>query len=129
MFPFKLILCLLILGMTSCQHVSDVSARSQTRSSYLQQAINYLVNYTATETETHMDMNDIGSRVAAIAYEKLTENLGRCNYVEEAFVFMKKANNDTRHQWFLLGNHLVINSLLLVLFSQLGHTHNTAMII
>lgn len=83
MLPFKLILCFLILGMTSCQHVSDVPARSQTRSSYLQQAINYLVNYTATETESHMDMNDIGSRVAAIAYEKLTENLGRCNYVEK----------------------------------------------
>lgn len=71
-----LVLCLLIMGVVSSHRVPDVS-RSQRGSSFLQQAIRYLVNYTAAEAEAHMDMNNIGSRVAAIAYEKLTENLGR----------------------------------------------------
>ena len=72
-----LILCLLILGTTSSEHISNVS-HSQTGSSLLQQAIKYLVDYTASEAEAHLDMNNMESRVAGIAYEKLTEKLGRC---------------------------------------------------
>ena len=76
-FSFKLvILCSTILGLVSCQDVADVP-HSQTGSSLLQQAVGYLVNYTASEAKAHMDMYNIGSTVAAIAYEKLTEKLGR----------------------------------------------------
>ena len=43
----------------------------------LQEAIKYLVNYTASEAKTRLNMNNIGSTVAAIAYQELTEKLGR----------------------------------------------------
>ena len=75
-FSFTLVvLCLPIL--VGSQDVADVT-HSHIGSSLLQQAVRYLVNYTATEARAHMDMYNIGSTVAAIAYEKLTEKLGRC---------------------------------------------------
>ena len=81
-FSFTLVLC---LGFASSQDVADVP-HPQTGSSLLQQAVRYLVNYTASEARAHMDMDNIGSTVAAIAYEKLTEKLGRHNiHVVEAF--------------------------------------------
>ena len=71
-----LVLCSLMLGVVCSQHVVDVP-RSQGGSGLLQQAIKYLVNYTAAEAEARLDMNNIGSTVAAIAYHELTEKLGR----------------------------------------------------
>lgn len=72
----SLVLCLLMLGIASSQYVADVS-RSRWGPGLLQQAIRYLVNYTAAEAEERLNMNNIGSTVAAIAYEELTEKLGR----------------------------------------------------
>ena len=57
-------------------HHRDIS-NHQGGSGLLQQAIKYLVNYTAAEAEARLDMNNIGSTVAAIAYHELTEKLGR----------------------------------------------------
>ena len=71
-----LVLCSLMLGVVCSQHVVDVP-RSQGGSGLLQQAIKYLVNYTAAEAEARLDMNNIGSTVAAIVYHELTEKLGR----------------------------------------------------
>ena len=77
-FSFTLVLCSITLGLASSQ---DVAAPSHTGSSLLQQAIRYLVNYTAAEARAHMDMYNLGSTVAAIAYEKLTEKLGKHTYM------------------------------------------------
>ena len=57
-------------------HHGDIS-NHQGGSGLLQQAIKYLVNYTAAEAEARLDINNIGSTVAAIAYHELTEKLGR----------------------------------------------------
>ena len=71
-----LVLCSLMLGMACSQNVPDV-LNPRGGSGLLQQAIKYLVNYTASEAEARLDMNNIGSTVAAIAYQELTEKLGR----------------------------------------------------
>ena len=65
-----------ILTMVSGREVADVP-RSRRGSNPLQQAIAHLVNYTTAEAEERLDINRIGSTVAAIAYQKLKERLGR----------------------------------------------------
>ena len=54
-------------------------SHTERASSLLQQAITYLVNYTAAEAKAHMDAYNLASRVAAIAYDKLTDKLGMWN--------------------------------------------------
>lgn len=75
---FILVLCSLMLGIVSSS--ADVS-RLRRGSGLLQQAINYLVNYTATEAEAHLDMKSIGSTIAGIAYQELTKKLSKNLYV------------------------------------------------
>ena len=69
------VMCLPMFSIAT-SHRGDISNR-QGGSGLLQQAIKYLVNYTAAEAEARLDMNNIGSTVAAIAYHELTEKLGR----------------------------------------------------
>ena len=71
------ILVLFLLTLVSSQSVADVSSHYQQRSRLLKQAIEHLVNYTTTEAKTHLDLYNIESAVAAIAYEQLTKKLGR----------------------------------------------------
>lgn len=65
-----------MLGVVGNQEVGDVSPVNK-GSNYLQQAIQNLINYTAIEVEAHLDMNDIGSTIAAIAYQKFTAKLSK----------------------------------------------------
>ena len=74
----RLVLYLLILGIARSQKVQEMS-HTERASSLLQQAITYLVNYTAAEAKAHMDAYNLASRVAAIAYDKLTDKLGMWN--------------------------------------------------
>lgn len=74
--PFVLVT---ILGAVGSQEVGDVSP-SQRSSMLLQEAVRNLINYTAMEVEARLDMNDIGSTVAAIAYQKVTKKLGKYMY-------------------------------------------------
>ena len=76
---FAVVSYLLVLGTVSSQDVKYVP-HSRRDSGLLQQAIKYLVNYTAAEAEASLDMNNIGSTVAAIAYQEFTEKLGRKMY-------------------------------------------------
>ena len=76
---FAVVLCLLVLGIVGSQDVTYVP-HSQRDSGLLQQAIKYLVNYTTAEAEASLDMNNIGSTVAAIAYQEFKEKLGRKMY-------------------------------------------------
>ena len=69
------VMCLPMFSIATSHH-GDIS-NHQGSSGLLQQAIKYLVNYTAAEAEARLDMNNIGSTVAAIAYHELTEKLGR----------------------------------------------------
>ena len=66
---------LLILGAMG-SHEVDVSP-SHKGSAFLREAVKNLINYTAIEVEAHLDMNDIGSTIAGIAYQKLTTKLGK----------------------------------------------------
>lgn len=83
---YTLAVCLLILGEVSSHDVADVYPSwrnsdvpsSQRGSGVLQQAIKYLVNYTASEAKASLNMHNIGSTVAAIAYQELTEKLSKC---------------------------------------------------
>ena len=72
----KLLFALVLFILVS----SHDAANSPSSPDLLQQAIKYLVNYTASEAKTRLDMNNIGSTVAAIAYQDLTEKLGRHKY-------------------------------------------------
>ena len=74
-------MCLLILGAESADHVVgshklDVSP-SNKGSTFLREAVRNLINYTAIQVEARLDMNDIGSTIAGIAYQKLTTKLGK----------------------------------------------------
>lgn len=69
-----LVLVICTLTLVSSQEV----AHSRRGSTVLQQAIKNLINYTATEAEARLDKNNIGSIIAAIAYQELTAKLGRC---------------------------------------------------
>ena len=73
-----LVLCLVAMCLVTSQDATDTD---DPQSSPLQQAVKYLVNYTAIEAGQHMDMYNIGSTIAAIAYDKLMEELGKymCN--------------------------------------------------
>ena len=72
---FVLDMSLLILGVVESHEIGPgVSHKGYT---FLQEAVRNLINYTAVEVEAHLDMNDLGSTVAAIAYQKLTEKLGK----------------------------------------------------
>ena len=114
---FTLVLYSIILGLASSQ---DVATPSHTGSGLLQQAIRYLVNYTAAEATAYMDMYNLGSTVAAIAYEKLTEKLGRhiCN--TSTNIEIKNAP-PIRYLIFLLCSFL--------LSTQFIHTQGIVMII
>ena len=70
-----LVACLLILSEVSSHDVADVS-HPQRGSTLLHQAIKHLVNYTASEAKASLDMYNMGSTVAAIAYQQLNEKLG-----------------------------------------------------
>ena len=72
---FILVVCLLILDSMGSQEVAGVST-AQKGSTFLQDAIRNLINYTAIEVEARLDMNDIAGTVAAIAYQKVTAELG-----------------------------------------------------
>ena len=48
---------------------------SHKRSTFLREAVRNLINYTAIEVQAHLDMSDIGSTVAGIAYQKLIAKL------------------------------------------------------
>ena len=71
----KLIVVLVLFGLITGHNAADTAI--QNGSGLLQQAIKYLVNYTASEAKTRLDMKSIGSTVAAIAFQELTEKLGR----------------------------------------------------
>ena len=73
-----LLLCLVTMCLVTGQDAADMN---DPQTNLLHQAVRYLVNYTASEAGQHMDMYDIGSTVAAIAYDKLIEQLGKyaCN--------------------------------------------------
>jgi len=73
---FALIICLLILHEISGYDVADVP-HLQRGPILLHRAVKHLVNYTASEAKASLDMNSIGSTVAAIAYQKLNEKLGQ----------------------------------------------------
>ena len=70
----------LLLVAVSSHEVGDV-APSNRGSTFLREAVKNLINYTAIEVQAHLDMNNIGSTIAAIAYKKLTENLGKYNII------------------------------------------------
>ena len=72
----KLLFALVLLILVSSHDAANMSP-SRSGPDLLQQAIKYLVNYTASEAKTRLNMNNIGSTVAAIAYQELTEKLGR----------------------------------------------------
>ena len=69
-------MCLLVVGAFA-SHEVDVPS-SHKGSTFLREAVKNLINYTALEIEAHLDMNDIGSKIAGIAYQKLTTKL--CKY-------------------------------------------------
>ena len=71
----KLIVVLVLFSQVIGHDAADMAI--QNGSGLLQQAIKYLVNYTASEAKTRLDMQGIGSTVAAIAFQELTEKLGR----------------------------------------------------
>jgi len=96
-FFYTIVVCLLVLDGVSSNDVadvypsrwgSDVSSSSQ-RESSLQQAIKYLVNYTASEAKASLDMYSIGSTVAAIAYQELTDKFGMCIHSYLASIIAK----------------------------------------
>ena len=72
-----LVTSLLILGAVGNHAVRDVSPSSR-GSTFLQEAVKNLVNYTAIEVEARLDKDDIANTVAAIAYQKVTAKIGKC---------------------------------------------------
>lgn len=70
-------LCLCLLTLSAVVgHKIDVST-SHKGSTFLREAVKNLINYTAIEVEAHLDMNEIGSTIAGIAYQKLTTKLSK----------------------------------------------------
>ena len=76
----KLFFALVLFILVGSHDAADMDP-SRSTPDLLQQAIKYLVNYTASEAKTRLDMNNIGSTVAAIAYQELTEKLSKYKYI------------------------------------------------
>ena len=64
----------LLMSSVVGSHEVDISP-SHKGSKFLREAVKNLINYTTIEVQAGLDMNDIGSTVAGIAYQKLTEKL------------------------------------------------------
>ena len=74
---FVLVTSLLILGAVGSQALREVTSSTKRGSMFLQEAVKNLINYTAIEVEARLDKNEIGSTIAAIAYQKVTAKLSK----------------------------------------------------
>ena len=72
-----LVTSLLILGAVDSQALREVTSSTKRGSMFLQEAVKNLINYTAIEVEARLDKNEIGSTIAAIAYQKVTAKLSK----------------------------------------------------
>ena len=72
---FTLVVCGITFYSTGCLGMNDDGT------ALLQESIGHLVNYTSLEALDYLNLQNLGSKVAGIAYEDYKVKLGECNEV------------------------------------------------